>query len=34
VARYNTITTQLKLKAAAGSLREQDLEAVNFALAP
>ena len=33
-ARYNTITTQLKLKAAAGSLREQDLEAVNFALTP
>jgi len=34
VARYNTITTQLKLKAAAGSLREQDLEAVNLALVP
>jgi outer membrane protein len=34
VARYNTITTQLKLKAAAGSLREEDLELVNLALAP
>jgi outer membrane protein len=34
VARYNTITTQLKLKAAAGSLREEDLEEVNLALAP
>ena len=33
-ARYNTITTQLKLKAAAGSLREQDLDAVNLALVP
>jgi len=34
VARYNTITTQLKLKAAAGSLREEDLEQVNLALEP
>ena len=34
VARYNTITTQLKLKAAAGSLKEQDLEEVNLALVP
>ena len=34
LARYNTITTQLKLKAAAGSLREDDLEQVNLALAP
>jgi len=34
VARYNTITTQLKLKAAVGSLREQDLEEVNLVLAP
>ncbi|HUJ86600.1 MAG TPA: TolC family outer membrane protein [Burkholderiales bacterium] len=34
LARYNTITTQLKLKAAAGSLREEDLELVNLALAP
>jgi outer membrane protein len=33
-ARYNTITTQLKLKAAAGSLREQDLDEVNLALVP
>jgi outer membrane protein len=34
VARYNTITTQLKLKAAAGSLRQEDLEQVNLALEP
>ncbi len=34
VARYNTITNFLRLKAAAGSLREQDLEEVNRALAP
>jgi outer membrane protein len=34
LARYNTITTQLKLKAAAGSLREEDLEQVNRALGP
>jgi outer membrane protein len=34
VARYNTITNQLKLKAAAGSLTDQDLEEVNRALAP
>ncbi len=34
VARYNTITTQLKLKAAAGSLGETDLEQINQALAP
>ena len=34
VARYNTITTQLKLKAAAGSLSEADLEQVNLALQP
>lgn len=33
VARYNTITNFLRLKAAAGSLREQDLEEVNRALA-
>jgi len=32
VARYNTITNQLRLKAAAGSLREEDLEEVNRAL--
>ena len=32
VARYNTITNHLKLKAAAGSLREEDLEEVNRAL--
>ena len=31
LARYNTITTQLKLKAAVGSLRVQDLEEVNLA---
>lgn len=34
VARYNTITNHLKLKAAAGSLREEDLEEVNRALQP
>jgi outer membrane protein len=33
LARYNTITGQLKLKGAAGSLREEDLEEVNRALA-
>jgi len=32
VARYNTITNQLRLKAAAGSLRDEDLEEVNRAL--
>jgi outer membrane protein len=34
VARYNTITNQLRLRAAAGSLREEDLEEVNRVLAP
>ena len=34
VARYNTITNHLKLKAAAGSLRDEDLEEVNRALGP
>ena len=34
LARYNTITNHLKLKAAAGSLREEDLEEVNRALEP
>jgi outer membrane protein len=34
VARYNTITNHLRLKAAAGSLDERDLEEVNRALAP
>jgi outer membrane protein len=34
LARYNTITSQLRLKAAAGTLREEDLEAVNRALLP
>ena len=33
LARYNTITNQLRLKAAAGSLREEDLEEINRALA-
>jgi outer membrane protein len=32
LARYNTITNHLRLKAAAGSLREEDLEEVNRAL--
>jgi outer membrane protein len=34
VARYNTITNFLRLKAAAGTLREEDLEEVSRALAP
>ncbi|MGQ0545800.1 MAG: TolC family outer membrane protein [Betaproteobacteria bacterium] len=34
VARYNTITNSLRLTAAAGSLREEDIEEVNRALAP
>ena len=34
LARYNTITSQLRLKAAAGSLREEDLDEVNRALTP
>lgn len=33
-ARYNTITNHLRLKAAAGSLRPEDLDEVNRALAP
>ena len=33
-ARYNTITNSLRLKAAAGSLREEDIAEVNRALAP
>jgi outer membrane protein len=32
VARYNLITNNLRLKAAAGTLREEDLEQVNRAL--
>ncbi|MDQ5847906.1 MAG: TolC family outer membrane protein [Pseudomonadota bacterium] len=34
VARYNTITNHLRLKAAAGALREEDLEEINRVLAP
>ena len=34
VARYNTITSHLRLKAAAGSLRDEDLGEVNRALEP
>ncbi len=34
VARYNTITNTLRLKAAVGNLREEDLEEINRALAP
>jgi outer membrane protein len=34
VARYNTITNHLRLKAAAGSLIDQDIEEVNRALQP
>jgi outer membrane protein len=33
VARYNTILNQLRLKAGAGSLREEDLAEINKALA-
>jgi outer membrane protein len=34
VARYNLITNNLRLKAAAGTLREEDLEPINRALIP
>jgi len=34
LARYNTITNHLRLKSASGSLREDDLQEVNRALAP
>jgi len=34
VARYNLITNRLKLRAAAGTLTEDDLERVNAVLAP
>ena len=34
VARYNTITSHLKLKAAVGSLRDEDIDEVNRVLAP
>lgn len=34
LARYNTITSHLRLKSAAGSLREEDLEEVARALEP
>jgi outer membrane protein len=34
VARYNAILNHLRLKAAAGTLREEDLEEVNRALQP
>jgi outer membrane protein len=33
-ARYGTINNQLRLKAAAGSLRAEDLQEVNRVLAP
>ncbi|MND00083.1 Outer membrane protein TolC precursor [compost metagenome] len=33
LARYNLIVNHLRLKAAVGSLREEDLEEVNRALA-
>ena len=32
LARYNTILNNLRLKAAAGALREEDLEEVNRVL--
>jgi outer membrane protein len=34
VARYNLLVNQLKLKAAVGGLRDEDIEAVNRALTP
>ena len=34
LARYNAILNQLRLKAAAGTLRDEDLEEVNRALQP
>ncbi len=34
VARYNTITNNLRLKAAAGALRDEDLDEVNRVLEP
>ena len=34
LARYNTIVNSLRLKAVAGTLRDEDLEEVNRALAP
>jgi outer membrane protein len=34
LARYNTITSHLRLKSASGTLREEDLQEVNRALAP
>lgn len=34
VARYNLLVNQLKLKAAVGGLRDEDIEAVNRALVP
>jgi len=34
VARYNTITSHLRLKSAAGSLKEEDLDEINRALEP
>ena len=34
LARYNTITNHLRLKSAAGSLREEDVELVSRALVP
>ena len=34
VARYNTITNSLRLKAAAGALRDEDVDEVNRALEP
>src|SRR5262249_44934393 len=34
LARYNTITSHLRLKSSAGGLREEDLDEVNRALEP
>lgn len=34
LARYNTVTSHLRLKAAAGALSEEDLEQVNRAVTP
>jgi outer membrane protein len=34
LARYNLLVNQLKLRAAVGGLRQEDLERVNAALVP
>jgi outer membrane protein len=34
LARYNLLVNQMKLRAAVGGLREEDMERVNRALVP